>query len=143
VSKSRQPRAKSARPTDVESPQAPGGPGREVAPRPRLSWTAIVFAFAGNLLFFTLANAVVAFLLSPGMILWASIIGPGLAGALTAIVARQRGGIHALIGGALSLPVIALFIIPGGWRTAIFAACFCTLGGAFTEIILRRTRQAT
>lgn len=108
------------------------------AEKPRLQWRVIVFAFAANLLLFTLSNAVATFAFGPDAVLWASIVGPGLAGVLAAIMARQRGGMHAFIGGVASIPVMALFIIPGAWRTAIFAACFCTLGGAISEIVLRR-----
>ncbi|MEX1020105.1 MAG: hypothetical protein WDZ49_10625 [Litorilinea sp.] len=102
-----------------------------------------MFAFAGNLLFFTVTNAAAGLTVgSEAALLWASILGPALAGILTAVVAHQRGGIHALLGSAASMPVIALFLLPGAWRTAIFAACFCTLGAAITEILLRQRTQA-
>lgn len=106
--------------------------------RTGIRWTAVIFAFAANLLLFTLTNALAGLVFGEGAILWASIIGPVIAGALTAIVARQRGGIHAFLGGAATVPIIVWLILPGAWRTAIFAACFCTMGGALTEIFLRR-----
>ena len=112
--------------------------------KPGIRWTAVVFAFAGNLLFITVANAAAGLALgSEAALLWASILGPALAGMLTAIVAQQRGGIHALLGSAASIPVIALFLLPGAWRTAIFAACFCTLGAAIAEILMRQRARPT
>jgi hypothetical protein len=57
---------------------------------------------------------------------------------LTAFYVRQRGGVHAFIGGLLSIPILALFILTGLWQTAILCGAFCTLGGAITEIVMRR-----
>lgn len=105
--------------------------------KPRLKWQPVVFAFAGNLLFLTLAYGAANTFFFGQAILWLTLIGPVVAGILTALLARQRGGIHAFIGGVASIPVIVFFILPGAWRTAIFAACFCTIGAAITEIILR------
>lgn len=119
-------------------PQSPNAGQDGNAVKPGIQWRAVVFAFAGNLLLFTVANAAAGLAFGSNAVLWASILGPVLAGILTALVARRRGGIHAFIGGFASLPIIALIILPGVWRIAIFAACFCTLGGALAEIYLRR-----
>jgi len=62
----------------------------------------------------------------------------GMAGVLTALYVRQRGGMHAFIGGLLSIPILALFILPGLWQTAILCSAFCILGGALAEIVMRR-----
>jgi hypothetical protein len=45
---------------------------------------------------------------------------------------------HAFLGGILSIPILGLFVLPGAWQLAIFAGAFCTLGGAVTEIVMRR-----
>jgi hypothetical protein len=58
---------------------------------------------------------------------------------LTALIARRRGGMHAFIGGLATIPIIAFFILPDAWRTVIFVAAFCTLGGAITEVVTRRS----
>ena len=66
---------------------------------------------------------------------------PVLAGVLTAFYVSQRGGIHAFLGGLLSMAPLGLFIFnnfTNPWQLAIFAMSFCTLGGAATELLLRR-----
>lgn len=66
------------------------------------------------------------------------IIAPLVAGGLTALYVQQRGGIHALLGGMISVPLLGLFVFPGLWQLAILAGAFCTLGGAVVELVLRR-----
>jgi hypothetical protein len=56
---------------------------------------------------------------------------------LTAFYARVRGAMHAALGSVLSVPVLAIFIFNGVWIVALLAGCFCTLGGAITELLLR------
>ena len=127
-------RQSSAKRSEVSKGQPPPGTNR----KPGIVWTAVIFGFALNLLLFTVVNAAVGFLVTSDLLLWVSMLGPLAAGALTALVARQRGGIHALLGGLGTVPIIALYILPGAWRTAVFAACFCTIGGSLTELVQRR-----
>ncbi|MBK8046858.1 MAG: hypothetical protein IPK16_06870 [Anaerolineales bacterium] len=67
----------------------------------------------------------------------ATIVAPILAGVLTALYVPHRGGMHALLGGALSFVPLWWFIFNGVWQLALFAAAFCTFGGAVTEVVLR------
>jgi hypothetical protein len=104
-----------------------------------LEWTGVLFALATNLLLVTLVDALGAqFGLRSVHFVLSGIVAPTIAGILTALYTRQRGGMHAFLGGLLSLPILGLFVLPGLWQLAIFAAAFCTLGGAITEIIMRR-----
>ncbi|MFN8492687.1 MAG: hypothetical protein U0350_34110 [Caldilineaceae bacterium] len=107
--------------------------------RPPLRWTGIVFAFAANLLLVTVASTLIeksALSVRVGLpiLLFAGLV----AGVLTALYVRQRGGLHAFIGGLLSVPVLALFVFQGVWPPAILAGAFCILGGVLMEMIGRR-----
>jgi hypothetical protein len=109
-------------------------------PKPPIKWTAVLFAFASNMLLATLANSLVQTLHWPAEFeVLATLVAPLLAGGLTAIYARARGGMHAFLGGLLSVLPLMIFTFGGVWQLAVFAACFCTLGGALTEIYMRRS----
>ena len=107
--------------------------------KPPLLWTGIIFALAANLLLVRLTNILVE-QWQPGRSLatLAITLAPLVAGILTTFYVRQRGGMHAFIGGMISIPILALFIIPGLWQTALLCGAFCTLGGALTELVTRR-----
>lgn len=105
-----------------------------------LRWTGIIFAFAANLLLVTVADAVARAMGVETQTL-ATVFAPLLAGAATALYTGQRGALHALVGAAIALPVLALIIFPTAWPLAIFATLFCVLGAALTELGLRRPRQ--
>jgi hypothetical protein len=110
--------------------------------KPPLKWTAVLFAFAANMLLVTLANSLVQALQWPAEFeILATLVAPLVAGLLTALYARVRGGMHAFLGGLLSVLPLLLFTFGGVWQLAVFAGCFCTLGGALTEIALRRTQR--
>lgn len=110
-------------------------------PKPPLSRTGIVFAFALNLLLTTGADMLVSGL-SLGLTaeVFATMVAPIVAGVVTALYVRERGGMHAFLGGVLSIPVLALFIFGQNWQFAILSGLFCTLGGALTEIAMRLRR---
>ena len=103
--------------------------------KPPIRWTGILFAFAANIL---LVTALSSFLPTGDISDLATIVGPILAGVVTAIYVGQRGGMHAFIGGLISIPVLALFIVSGDWQAAVIAGAFCGFGGSLTEIIMRR-----
>ena len=108
------------------------------APKPPLKWTAVLFAFAANMLFVTVTNSLVqALSWPPELEVLATLVAPFVAGVLTAFYARQRGAMHAFLGGLLSVLPLMLFVFGGVWQLAVFAGCFCTLGGALTEIFTR------
>lgn len=107
-----------------------------------IQWRAVIYALAANLLLVTLIETLARqFHLESTLWLLTGMAAPLSAGGLTAIYAGQRGGIHAFLGGIISIPIVGLFIFPGLWQLAIFAGAFCTLGGAVTEIVLRRRRS--
>lgn len=110
--------------------------------RPPLRPSGIIFAFALNLLLVTLAlfvgsNNGAGSGLWAGLPLAASIV----AGLATAFYVGQRAAIHAALGGLLSVPVLALLILPGSnWSFAILAAAFCSVGGILGEFRQRRAK---
>lgn len=107
--------------------------------KPPLRWTGVVFAFAANLLLVTVTSSwVERSALSVRVGLPALLASGLIAGVLTALYVRQRSGLHAFIGGILSIPVLALFIFQGVWPPAILAGAFCILGGVLTELLMRR-----
>jgi hypothetical protein len=104
-----------------------------------LLWTGILFALAANLLSVTVVNMLVEqWQPGRGLAILTITLAPLVAGVLTALYVRQRGGMHAFIGGMISVPILAFFIIPGLWQTALLCGAFCTLGGALTELVTRR-----
>lgn len=110
--------------------------------RPPLRPAGIVFAFAANLLLVTLALLIGSGLSAGGGLLAGMpLAGSILAGLATAFYVGKRAAIHAMIGGLLSIPVLALFVLPGNnWNFAILAAAFCALGGILGEFRQRRSK---
>lgn len=109
--------------------------------KPPLLWTGILFALAANLLLVTVVNMLVEqWQPQPALAMLLTLLAALLAGVFTALYVRQRGGMHAFIGGCASIPILALFILPGLWQTAILCGAFCTVGGALAEIFLRRRK---
>lgn len=100
-----------------------------------LRWTGILFAFAANLLLVTGADALGPWMNAETL---ATVFAPLIAGAATALYTRHRGGLHALVGAAIALPVLAIIVFPTAWPLAIFATLFCIMGAAVTELGLRR-----
>ncbi len=101
-------------------------------------WTGVLFAFAANLLFVNLMQRLVS---AAGLGLsfesLATLLAPLLVGVATHFYVRQRGGMHAALGGLLSIPVLAFVPFSGAWQFAILAGVFCGLGGAITELLTR------
>ncbi len=107
-------------------------------PKPPLRWSGILFALVANLLFVYLADRLVYALgVSATFEVLATLAAPILAGVATAVYVRVRGGVHALIGGMLSIPLLAFLVFAGVWQFALLAGAFCGLGGALAEIALR------
>ena len=116
---------------------------REPPPaKPPIRWTGVMFAFAANILLVTLMDGLVRTLqLNTTFEVLATLVSPLAVGTLTAFYVRERGGIHAFIGGMASIPVLALLIFGGVWPPAVLAGAFCTMGGAITEVLTRKNRQ--
>jgi len=107
--------------------------------RPPIQWAGVLFAFVCTLLLVTgvdmmMSNQTMDTALALGLRLAA----PLLAGVLTAFYVGQRAGIHAFIGGMISIPLLALLIFPGNWQSAVLAGALCALAGAIGEVMLRR-----
>ena len=107
--------------------------------KPRLQWTALLFAFAANILFVTVADTLAQRSgIGPIGSLAAATVVPLIVGALTSLYAGTRGGMHAFIGGILSIPVLTFAVFNGLWQLAFFSGAFCTIGGSITELLTRR-----
>lgn len=101
--------------------------------------TGILFALAANVLLVTAADTLVGWLNLPITFeALATLFAPLIAGAATAFYVKKRGGIHAFIGGLISIPILAAVVFGGVWQFAILAGAFCGLSGSITEIVLRR-----
>jgi hypothetical protein len=116
------------------------GKGSTTQPgKPPLQLSGVIFALAANLLLPTTFEVLLAGLEFGRPFWWfVGLVAPFIAGVLTATYTRERGGMHAFIGGMISVPILALFIFTGQWQVALLAGAFCTLGGALTELALRR-----
>ena len=109
--------------------------------KPPLQILGVVFALAANMLLVTAAHIlVINTALPPEAAVLATFVGPILAGMATAFYVPQRGGIHAFLGGMISVPLLAFIVFSGYWQPALFAGAFCGLAGSVTEVLLRRRR---
>ncbi|MBW7886423.1 MAG: hypothetical protein H3C34_28110 [Caldilineaceae bacterium] len=110
--------------------------------KPSLMWRGALFAFAANLLLVTVVNGLVQ---SSGwpveFVGLATLAAPLFVGVLTGLYVPYRAGMHAFLGGMLSILPLAVFIFGGQWQPALYAGAFCTLGGALTEVVLRRRQE--
>ena len=102
-----------------------------------------MFALAANLLLATVADILVrSSSLSFSYETLATVIAPVIAGVLTALYVRQRGAVHAFLGGMLSTPVLALYVFGLNWQAAVFAGAFCGVGGSMAELLMRQRRSS-
>ncbi len=103
-----------------------------------LRWNGIVFATALSLLLVTLADVAItqSGLGTNGSVIL-RLLAPLVAGGLTTLYVGSRGGMHALVGGLISVPIVALLILPGAWAVALLTGVLCALGGAVTEVVRR------
>jgi hypothetical protein len=111
-------------------------------PKTPLRWPGILFAFAANTLAVTLTDSLVRRLsLGLNAETLATVVAPLLAGMATALYTGSRGGMHALAGSIIAVPVLLFFVFGGAWPLAVFAAAFCTMGAALTELGQRRPKR--
>lgn len=108
-------------------------------PKTPLNWLGIFFAFAANMLVITVAGYIVDILVpatrySQPIVLISAL----LAGIATAFYAKSRGGMHAFIGGLISIPFLALITFDGGWQPAIIAGALCGMGGVVGDLLRGR-----
>ena len=96
---------------------------------------------AANVLLVTLADVLMQYLGMPASSNFlVTIAAPALAGSATALYTGQRGGMHAFLGGLLSVPVLTFLVFGGLWQVGIFAGAFCGLAGSLPELFLRFSR---
>jgi len=106
--------------------------------RAPIQWAGILFALAANLLFVNLVDRLVRSLTPDTTFeILATFLTPLLVGGATAWYVRRRGGIHAFVGGIISIPLLAFTVFEGNWQFAVIAGAICGLGGSLTEILLR------
>jgi hypothetical protein len=107
-------------------------------PKPPLRWTGVLFAFAVNTLLVS-ATQILLNLLGTGLNfeLFATMIAPLTAGVITTLYVKQRGGMHAVLGGMLSVPFLTFLTFGGIWQFGILAGAFCGLAGSITEVLTR------
>ena len=111
---------------------------RNRPPKPPIRWTGILFAAAMNVMLVTLAQMLINWWgLSLNFELLATLFAPFAAGALTHYYLRQRAGIHAVIGGLISIPILTFVAFGGVWQFGILAGAICGLSGAAAEILTR------
>ncbi len=108
-------------------------------PRTPIQWAGVFFALLCTLLLVTGVDLILSNQhLDMGLALVLRLLAPVLAGLLTAFYVGTRAGIHAFIGGMISIPLLALFIFPSNWQSAVLAGALCALAGALGEVMLRR-----
>ncbi len=127
---------KSAKPSSPKGES--GAPGKGP-----IRVTGILFALAANMFLVSAADALVQGLSLPiSYEVLATLVAPFIAGTATAFYVKQRGGVHAFLGGLLSIPLLTYLVFGGFWQFGILAGAFCGLSGAITEIFLRRSQTA-
>lgn len=111
------------------------------APQPPvpIQWTGVIFAIACNLLLVTVVDLAVRDRgLAVNVAVALRLLAPLVAGGLTAFYVRRRGGMHAFIGGMITIPLLALLVFQGNWQSALLAGALCALAGALGEVLLRK-----
>ncbi|MEZ4707909.1 MAG: hypothetical protein R3A44_11915 [Caldilineaceae bacterium] len=104
------------------------------AARPPLRVAGILFGLLANLILVTLVSLLAAALdWSRGGLLIGAVVAAVTAGVLTARYVGARAGIHAFLGGMLSIPLLGLIAFSGDWQAAFFGGAFCALGGILME----------
>lgn len=112
------------------------------AQRAPIQWAGILFALAANLLFVNLVHRLVqAQTLDVSFEFAATFVAPLLVGAATAWYVKRRGGIHAFIGGMISVPLLAMTVFDNSWAFALIAGAMCGMGGSLAEIAMRKWKQ--
>lgn len=107
--------------------------------RQPIQWAGVLFAIASNLLLVTVVDLALRdriLDLWPALVL--RLLAPIIAGLATVLYVRQRGGIHAFIGGMITIPLLAYLVFVGNWQSAILAGALCALAGAIGEVMLQR-----
>ncbi|MEZ4663335.1 MAG: hypothetical protein R2911_37800 [Caldilineaceae bacterium] len=104
------------------------------AARPPVRAAGILFGLLANLILVTLVSLLVAALdWSRSGLLIGTAVAAVIAGVLTARYIGARAGIHAFLGGMLSIPLLGLIAFGGDWQAAFFGGAFCALGGILME----------
>ncbi len=112
-------------------------------PRRPLRVDGILFAWAANVLLVTAGFFLGSMLGESLVLLNVTVLGGAfLAGLLTGLWVRSRAAIHAFLGGLLSAPILALWILPNtNWRYGILSGAVCAVGGILMEMRERSARS--
>ena len=112
---------------------------RERPPKTPLNWLGVFFAFVATMLVVTVAGYIVAFVMpSNRYALPITLLAALFAGIGTALYVKERGAMHAFIGGLIAIPFLALISFGGAWQPAIIAGALCGMGGAIGDLLRRR-----
>lgn len=107
--------------------------------RTPLNWLGVLFAFVANLLIVTIAGYLVDALLPGHRYAQPFMVLPALlAGIATAYYVKARGGMHAFLGGLVSIPFLAVINFGGAWQLAVIAGALCGMGGVFGDLLRGR-----
>lgn len=109
--------------------------------REPLNWLGVFFAVVATLFVVTLVSYVAQALLAGSR--WGlplTLISALLSGIGTAFYVKARGGMHAFLGGLISMPFLAIFTFGGQWQPAVIAGALCGMGGTVGDLIRRRDK---
>lgn len=108
---------------------------------PPIQWTGIIFAIACTMLLVTVVDLALRDRgVAVNLAVAVRLLAPIAAGVLTTLYVQQRGGMHAFIGGMITVPLLALLVFHGNWQSALLAGALCALAGALSEVLLRRRK---
>ncbi len=122
------------RPNVVRAEKKPPPPPK----RPPILWTRVLMGFALNVIVVTLGITNFGQVVNGP--LWV-LAGSALFGGLTSLLVPQRAGVHVFLAGMLSVPFLAIFILPAplAWQYALLAGGVFALAGLVVDL-LRRLR---
>ncbi len=105
--------------------------------RPPILWTRVLMGFALNVMVVTLGMTNFGQVVNGP--LWV-LAGSALFGGLTTLLIPQRAGVHVFLAGMLSVPFLAIFILPAplAWQYALLSGGVFALAGLVVDLLRRR-----
>lgn len=102
-----------------------------------LKFAGVVYPLLINIALATIASLAALQLRSPNLLTFVALAG-AITGILTVLYVGKRGGVHAFIGGMISVPIIAWVAFSWSWTPALYAGIFCALAGLLFDRIRNR-----